>query len=99
MGKSYFGDDGDQNYLIFQPISRYLKFVINSQNIGSWRSEGLSDEEIKVINGLYPSVNYVNAKLHLKLEGSCLAQTKVTYTHKNLGNIYIMYEILMIQNW
>ena len=29
-GKSYFGDDGDQNYLIFQPMSRYLKFVTNS---------------------------------------------------------------------
>ena len=92
-GKSYFGDDGDQNYLIFQPMSRYLKFVTNSQNISSWRSKGLSDEEIKVVNGLYPSVNYVNEKLRLKFEGSCLAQTKVTYTHKNIVNIYIVYEI------
>ena len=93
LGKSYFGDDGNQNYLIFQPISRYLKFVTNSQNISSWRSKGLSDEEIKVVNGLYPSVNYVNDKLRLKFEGSCLAQTKVTYTHKNIVNIYIVYEI------
>ena len=62
-------------------MSRYLKFVTNSQNISSWRSKGLSEEEIKVVNGLYPSVNYVNEKLRLKFEGSCLAQTKVTYTH------------------
>ena len=74
-------------------MSRYLKFVTNSQNISSWRSKGLSDEEIKVVNGLYPSVNYVNEKLRLKFEGSCLAQTKVTYTHKNIVNIYIVYEI------
>ena len=93
LSKSYFKDDGIQNYLIFQLMSRYLKFVTNSQNISSWRSKGLSDEEIKVVNGLYPSVNYVNEKLRLKFEGSCLAQTKVTYTHKNIVNVYIVYEI------
>ena len=91
-GKSYFGDDGDQNYLIFQPMSRYLKFVTNSQNISSWISKELSDEEIKVVNGIYAPVNYLNEKLRLKFEGSCLAQTKVTYTHKNIVNIYIVYE-------
>ena len=30
LGKSYFEDDGNHNYLIFQPMSRYLKFVTNS---------------------------------------------------------------------
>ena len=44
------------------------------------------------MNGLFPSVNYVNEKLR-RFEGSCLAQTKVTYTHKNVINIYIVYEI------
>ena len=96
LDKSYFENDGNQNYLIFQLMSRYLKFVTNTQNISSWRSKGLSDEEIKVVNGLYPSVNYVNEKLRLKFEGSCLAQTKVTYTHKNIVNIYIVYEISAI---
>ena len=28
LSKSYFKDDGIQNYLIFQLMSRYLKFVI-----------------------------------------------------------------------
>ena len=93
LDKSYFKDDGNQNYLIFQPMSWYLKFVTNTQNISSWRSKGLSDEEIKVVNGLYPSVNYVNEKLRLKFEGSCLAQTKVTYTHKNIVNVYMVYKI------
>ena len=96
VSKPYFGDDRYQNYLIFQPMFRYLKFGTNSQNISSWGSKGLSDEESKVVNGLYKSVNYVNEKLHLKFEGSCLAQTKVTYTHKNIVNIYIVYEISAI---
>ena len=70
-------------------MSRYLKFVTNNQNISSWRSKGLSDEEMKVVNGLYLSENYVNEKLRLKLEGSCLAQNKVAYTHKNI--VFILY--------
>ena len=53
VGKAFFGDDGNQNFLIYQPMSRYLKFVTNSQNISSWRSKGLWDKEIKVVNGLY----------------------------------------------
>ena len=93
LGKSYFGDDCNQNYLLFQPMSRYLKFVTNSQNISSWRSKELPDKQIKVVNGLYPSVNYVNKKLCLKFEGICLVQTKVTYTYKNIVNIYFVYEI------
>ena len=85
LGKSFFEDDGNQNYLIFQPISRYLKFITNNKNISSWRSKGLLNEEIS----LYLSVNYVNGKLHLKFEGSCLAQTKVTYTHKEIVILYM----------
>ena len=73
-------------------MSRYLKFVTNSQNISSWRSKRISDKEIKVVNGLYSSKNYVNKKLRLKFEGNCLAQTKVTYTQNNIVNIYIVYE-------
>ena len=93
LGKSYFVDDADQNYLIFQSMHRYLKFVTNSQNISSWRPKGWSDKKIKVVNGLYLSVNHVNEKLRLKFEDSCLAKTKVTYTHKNIVNNYIVYEI------
>ena len=36
LGKSYYVDDGNQNYLILQPMSRYLKLVANTQNIISW---------------------------------------------------------------
>ena len=79
-------------------MSRYLKIATNSQNISSLRSKGLSDKEIKVVNGLYPSVNYINEKLSLKFEGSCLAQTKVIYTHKNIVNMYIVYEIGATRN-
>ena len=47
-GKSHFEDDGTQNYLVFQTVSRYFKTVsANNSNILSWKSKGLSDESIK----------------------------------------------------
>ena len=45
VGKSYFEEDGAQNYLIFQSIHRYFK-ITNAKYISSWKSKGLSDETI-----------------------------------------------------
>ena len=30
MGKSHFDEDGTQNYLVFQPINRYFKVIVNT---------------------------------------------------------------------
>ena len=50
-GKSYFDEDGTQNYYIFQPISKYLKVAyVNDVNyILSWKSRGLIDIKIESI--------------------------------------------------
>ena len=46
-GKSNFEDDGTQNYLVFQTVSRYFKTAKdNDSNILSWKSKGLSDESL-----------------------------------------------------
>ena len=47
IGKSHFGEDGTQNYLVFQPMYRYLKMITNTDYVSSWKSIGLSDESIK----------------------------------------------------
>ena len=46
IGKSHFEEDGRQNYLVFQPISRYFKIITNTRFISSWKSKGLPDETI-----------------------------------------------------
>ena len=46
IGKSHFEEDGTQNYLVFQPIIRYFKLTANTDYISSWKSKGLSDENI-----------------------------------------------------
>ena len=44
-------------------------------------------------NFLTPSLNYLGTKIRVNFSGSCLKQDKVTYSHKKIVNIYIVYEI------
>ena len=95
IGKSHFEEDGAQNYLVFQPMYRYFKLITNTLSILSWQSKGLSSENIDPpTTSLSPSINYVGNKIRVKFTGSCLKQSnKLTYTHKNIVNIYIVYEL------
>ena len=84
--KSYFEDDGTQNYLVFQIVSRYFKTIsANDSNILSWKSKGLSDESIKPPSTankmLNPSLNYVGTKVRVKFRGDCLKQEKISFDH------------------
>ena len=85
IGKSYFEEDGVQNYLVFQPTYRYFK-TDSSYHISSWTFKGLSNEGIKPPsapnNFLTSSLNYLDNKIRVKFCGSSLKQDKVTYTHK-----------------
>ena len=98
--KSHFEDDGTQNYLVFQPLFKYFK--VNSitnviDYVLSWQSKGFSSEIFKVIsmsnNSLTPAINYYGTKIKLKFSGSCLKQSKISYTHVKVVNIYIVYEL------
>ena len=65
---SHFGEDGAQNYLIFQPIGRY--FRINGKYILLWKSKGSSDETITPYsssdNSLTPLIDHYGTKIRLK---------------------------------
>ena len=47
IGKSHFEEDGTQNYLVFQPLSKYFHVIANTDYVSSWKSNGLSAETIK----------------------------------------------------
>ena len=36
IGKSHFEEDGTQNYLVLQPLSKYFKVITNTKYILSW---------------------------------------------------------------
>ena len=97
IGKSHFEEDGTQNYLVFQPMYRYFKMITNTDYISSWKSKGLSAESIKPPtisdNSLTPAFSYYSTKTRLKFTGSCLKQSKISYTHGKVVNIYIVYEL------
>ena len=80
-GKSHFEDDGTQNYLVFQTTQRYFKTVGNTNDhILSWKSKGLSDENIKPpstsTNIFNPSLNYIGTKTRVEFKGRYLKQEK-----------------------
>ena len=95
IGKSHFDEDGAQNYLVFQSVLKY--FTLNSNWIIKWKSKGLSNENLEVISTSNststPSINYYGEKVRLKFTGSILQQKIVTYSHKKVVNIYVVYEI------
>ena len=98
IGKSHIKEDVVQNSLIFQPLIRYFEFITNTPHyIPSWKSKGLSTESIKSPtisdNSLAPALSYHGTKTRAKRTGSCLKQDKVTFNHKKVVNIYIVYEL------
>ena len=78
-------EDGTQDYLVFQPISKYFKVITNTDYVSSWKSKGLSEETIKPSltsdNSLNPALSYSGTKLRVKFAGSYLKQQKLSYTH------------------
>ena len=97
IGKNHFGEVDIQNYLVFQPMYRYFKMNTNTDFISSWKSKGLSAESIKPPitsdNSLTPALNYYGTKTRVKCAGSCLKQSKISYNHGKVLNIYIVYEL------
>ena len=99
MAKVIFEEDGVQNYLVFKPIIRYFKVntITNTDYVSSWKSKGLSVGSIKppttFDNSLAPELNYYGIKTRVKFNRTCLQQSKISYTHSTIVNIYIVYEL------
>ena len=97
LGKNHFEEDVTQNYLLFQPLNKYFILIANTKYVSSWKSKGLSAESIKPPttsdNSLAPALNYYGTKTRVKFTGSCLKQSKISYTHGKVVNIYIVYEL------
>ena len=89
-------DDGNQAYLIFQPVRKYFETGNNSAYISEWKSKGLSNEDIKPPkvgnNNLTPQINYYGHNLRAIFSESCLQQSKIDYSNKKIS-FYIVYEL------
>ena len=72
-------------------------FTQDDKWIIKWKSKGLSNENLAVVstsdNALSPEINYKENKIRLNFSGSILQQKIITYNHKKVVNLYIVYEI------
>ena len=91
-----------QNYLVFQPMYKYFKRVIDSTNctvyVHYWQSKGLPDKKINApktstSNDQAPILEYESDRISLQFREDLLRQNKVTYNHWSIVNIYIVYKI------
>ena len=75
VDKGYFGEDGAQNYLAFQPIHRYSKKT-NAKYTSLWKSKGLSGETVTLYvtsdNSFTPLIDHYGSKIRVKFSGSYL---------------------------
>ena len=78
IGKSYFEEDGTENYLVFQPIRRHLKINLIKKYISSWKSKKLSDKTITPYgtfdNSLTILIDHYGTRVRLKFSKGCLKQ-------------------------
>ena len=98
IGKSHFQEDGTQSYLVFQPMYRYFKTIAGVVKvIYNYYWKWISDERINSIkkpnHSITPNLDYYGTKTRVEFNGSYLKQDSVTFNHKKVVNIYIVYEI------
>ena len=94
-GRNYFvGNDGTQNYLVFQPMPKYFKMISNAKRISSWKSKRLFNEIIKPLDSTYaPELIYSGETIYVKFDGNYSNQDKTKFNHRKIVNIYIAYEM------
>ena len=101
--RRHFEEDGTQNYLVFQPMWKYLKKMCNTNNISERRSKSFHDEFIKPFassnNSVAPTLIYFGNKIRVKSDASCLKQDKIAYIHGKIVNMYIVYELKSSYNY
>ena len=71
--------------------------ITNTDYVSSYKSKGLSSESIKPPttsdNSLTLALSYYGTKAGVKFTGSCLKQSKISYTHGKVVNFYTVYEL------
>ena len=88
-----FNDNGSQNYLIFQPDFKYFQLF-----------SGLSEKSIATSaksDNSFPAklIHIHNSKVAVKFHGNCVKQDKVSFTHGNAVNAFIVYELNVLWSW
>ena len=77
-------------------MNKYFKVIASTNYVSSWKSKGLSDENIAAPSTrdykLNPKLSDLGTKIWVDFRVNCLKQDKITFSHGKIVNIYIVYE-------
>ena len=94
-GAKYFSSAIFQNYLVFIPAKKYIKYFSGTTRIDLWKSNGMSKENIENIaksdRNFAPTFVDHHVLPDINFNGHCLINN--IYIPKKLINIYISYTL------
>ena len=78
-------------------MNKYFKKIASTKSILLWESKGLSDEVINCPtinnNSLAPKLEYINKRMFVKFNESCLIKQNKSTFNRKIVNIYIIYDL------
>ena len=94
IGAKYFSSGISQNYLVFLPAKKYIKYFSGTSPINSWKSNGMPEKNIENItksDSIF-APNFVDhhALLDINFNEHCLINCNIS-TPKKLINVYNSY--------
>ena len=93
-GAKYFSSGILQNYLVFKPAKKYIKYFSGTTRINLWKSNGISEENTENITKLdsnfAPTFVDHHAWPDKSFNGHCLINNNI-YIPKKVINLYISY--------
>ena len=91
-GAKYFSSRIFQNYLVFVPSKLYVKYFSGTTRNKSWKSNGMSEENVENITELHS--NFARTFVHhhllpdIHFNGRCLFNNNISIS-KQVLNLYI----------
>ena len=95
-GAKYFSLEIFQNYLVFIPARKCIKYFSGTNWIQSWKSNGMSEKNIEKItksdSNFAPTFVDHHLSLDINFTGHCLIRSDIS-TPKKVINLYISYTL------
>ena len=95
-GAKYFFSAVFQNYLVFVLAKKYIKYFSGTTWIDSWKSSGMSEEDMENItksdSNFAPTFVNHHLLLDINFNGHCLIKNNISIP-KKVTNLYISYKL------
>ena len=95
-GAKYFSSGIFQNYLVFIPPKKYIKYVSATNRTDSWKSHEMSEENIENITKSDSNFAPTSVDRHIlpdiNFNGHCLIKKNISI-RKNVINIHLSYTL------